>query len=74
MKEVLFVLLNEFAEWETTPLAAAINQSKDFYVKTVSTSLAPVQSIGGFSVNPDYDTAQALAKDFAGLLLIGGNS
>lgn len=74
MKEVLFILLNEFAEWEASPLAAAINQSEDFCVKSVSTSLAPVRSIGGFSVNPDYDVRQALAKDFAGLLLIGGTA
>lgn len=74
MKEVLFVLLHEFAEWETTPLAAAINQSEAFCVKTVSAFLAPVRSIGGFSVNPDYEVAQAMKMDFAGLLLIGGNS
>lgn len=74
MKEVLFVLLHEFAEWEMSPLAAAINQSEDFCVKTVSISPAPVRSIGGFSVNPDYDIDQALAKDFSALLLIGGNS
>lgn len=74
MKEVLFVLLHEFAEWETTPLAAAINQSEAFCVKTVSTSLTPIRSIGGFSVNPDYGVNQAMKKDFAGLLLIGGNS
>ena len=74
MKEVLFVLLPEFAEWEMSPLAAAISQSKDFYIKTVSISPTPVRSIGGFSVNPDYDIAQALTKNFAGLLLIGGNS
>lgn len=74
MKEILFVLLREFAEWETSPLAAAINQSEDFCVRSVSTSLAPVRSIGGFSVNPDYDVAQALTRDFAGLLLIGGDA
>lgn len=74
MKEVLFVLLHEFAEWEAAPLAAAISQSEAFCVRTVSISRAPVRSIGGFSVNPDYDIAQALEKDFAGLLLIGGNS
>lgn len=73
MKEVLFVLLPEFAEWEASPLAAAIQQSGDLCVKTVSPSLAPVRSIGGFSVNPDYDIPQALAADFAALLL-GGNS
>lgn len=74
MREVLFLLLNEFAEWEMTPLAAALNQSECFRVKTVSTSLAPVRSIGGFSINPDYDITEALNVDFAGLLLIGGNS
>lgn len=74
MKEVFFLLLNEFAEWEMTPLAAAVNQSNHFCVKTVSTSLAPVRSIGGLSVNPDYDIAGALHADFSGLLLIGGNS
>lgn len=74
MKEILFLLLNEFAEWETSPLAAALNQSGHFCVKTVSTSMAPVRSIGGFSVNPDYDIGKALNVDFAGLLLIGGTS
>lgn len=72
MKEVLFLLLNEFAEWEMSPLAAALNQSGRFCVKTVSVSRSPVRSIGGFSVNPDYDIAKALNVDFAGLLLIGG--
>lgn len=74
MKKVLFLLLNEFAEWEMSPLAAAINQHEDFCVKIVSTSQSPVSSIGGFSLNPDYDIEQALQTDFAGLLLIGGNS
>lgn len=74
MKEVLFLLLNEFAEWEMTPLAAAVNQSDHFCVKTVSAALAPVRSIGGFSIDPDYDITEALNVDFAGLLLIGGNS
>nr|WP_326185821.1 DJ-1/PfpI family protein [uncultured Oscillibacter sp.] len=74
MREVLFVLLRGFAEWEASPLAAAINQSEEFCVKTVSPSLSPVRSIGGFSVNPDYDIARAMTRDFAGLLLIGGTA
>lgn len=74
MKEVMFLLLHEFAAWEATPLAAAINQSEAFCVKTVSLSPAPVRSIGGFSVKPDYEITQALEQDFSGLLLIGGNS
>jgi len=74
MREVFFLFLDEFAEWEATPLAAAINQSAGFCVKTVSTSLTPVHSIGGFFVNPDYTLTQALTRDFAALLLIGGNA
>lgn len=74
MKEVLFVLLNQFADWEAAPLAAAINESADFCVKTVSSHKQPVRSIGGFSVNPDYDWKEAAKADFAGLILIGGKA
>lgn len=74
MKEVLFILLNQFADWEAAPLAAAINQSADFCVKTVSSHKQPIKSIGGFTVIPDYDLKEALQTDFAGVILIGGKS
>lgn len=74
MKEVLFVLLNEFADWEAAPLAAAVNESDGFCVKTVSGHKQPVRSIGGFSVNPDYDWKEAAKADFAGLVLVGGKA
>lgn len=78
MQEVLFVVLDEYADWEAAAIAAALNEEpeqreKKFNVKTVSLDGKPVKSIGGFRVMPDYsvDTAPA---DFAGLVLIGGNS
>lgn len=74
MKEVLFVILNDYADWEAAPLAAAINQKEGYSVKTVSLTKQAVTSLGGFSVNADYGLSEAMNKDFAGLILIGGNS
>ncbi len=74
MNEILFVVLDEFAEWEATPLAAAINQSDDYCVKTVSISKKPIKSIGGFTIIPDYTISDCLGKSYLGLILIGGNS
>ena len=74
MKEILFVLLPEFADWEAAPLAAAIQQNAAFCVKTAAPTREPVRSIGGFSVVPDYELCEAEHIDFAGLVLIGGKS
>ncbi|MFD1032338.1 type 1 glutamine amidotransferase family protein [Metaplanococcus flavidus] len=78
LQEVLFVVLDQYADWEAAAIAAALNEDpeqgeKKFSVKTVSVDGEPVTSIGGFTVLPDYsvDTAPG---DFAGLVLIGGNS
>lgn len=75
---VLFVLLDDYADWEAGSLAAALNEEPEgkgqrFNVKTVSLTTNPIQSIGGFTVLPDYGLTDA-PKDFVGLMLIGGNS
>ncbi|ANU18399.1 glutamine amidotransferase [Planococcus maritimus] len=75
---VLFVLLDEYADWEAGSLAAALNEEPEgdgqrFDVKTVSLTKDPVKSIGGFTVLPDYGIDDA-PSEFAGLILIGGNS
>lgn len=77
-QKVLFVLLEEFADWEAASLAAALNEKpfdreQRYVVKTVSLSKEPVRSIGGFTVLPDY-TLDEIGDDFAGVILIGGNS
>ena len=74
MKEVLFVILDDFADWEYAPVAAAINRVDGFCVKTVSLSKGAVKSIGGFYVLPDFDLKEAMDREFSGLVLIGGNS
>lgn len=77
-RKVLFVLLDEYADWEAASLAAALNEEPEgegqtFDVKTVSLTKEPVKSIGGFTVLPDYGLDDA-PEDFAGMILIGGNS
>lgn len=77
-QKVLFVLLDEYADWEAGSLAAALNEEPEgkgqqFDVKTVSLTKEPIRSIGGFTVLPDYGLDDA-PEDFAGLILIGGNS
>ncbi|MDE4085337.1 glutamine amidotransferase [Planococcus maritimus] len=77
-EKVLFVLLDEYADWEAGSLAAALNEEPEgdgrrFDVKTVSLTKDPVKSIGGFTVVPDYSIDDA-PEEFAGLILIGGNS
>lgn len=78
LQKVLFVLLEEYADWEAASLASALNEAPDsaeqkYCVKTVSLTREPVRSIGGFRTVPDY-TIDEVDDDFAGVILIGGNS
>lgn len=74
-KVVLFVILDQYADWEAAYLSSLLLAlGRDRYaVKTVSVSKDSVQSLGGFTVLPDYDIQSAPA-DFEGLVLIGGMS
>lgn len=74
-KEVLFVILDQYAEWEAAYLASALHMLSEgrYTVKTVSLTKEPVASIGGFHVLPDYDL-ENMPKGYAGLILIGGMS
>ena len=72
-KIILFVILQQYADWEAAYLSSALSmlgQGK-YEIKTVSASRDAVQSIGGFKVMPDYDTA-SVPKDYEALILIGG--
>jgi hypothetical protein len=73
----LFVILDQYADWEAALVAAAINDIDEdgerYAVKTVSLTREPVRSIGGFTVLPDCDLGSA-PKDAAAILLIGGRS
>lgn len=78
-KEVIFVLLNGFADWEGAYIAACINAGVKperpikYIAKTLSLTQEPVTSIGGFRVLPDYDI-HTLPEDYAGLVLVGGDN
>ncbi|WP_455591963.1 type 1 glutamine amidotransferase family protein [Bacteroides sp.] len=78
-KEILFVLLNEFADWEGAYIAPNLNcgvepgSPSKYIVKTVAVTKDPVVSIGGFKVLPDYAITD-IPADYAGLVLIGGMS
>lgn len=76
-KEVLFVILHDYADWEAAHIAAALNDDDDggseYCVRTVSLSKQPVRSIGGFFALPDYEI-ESVPEDFAAVLLIGGKS
>lgn len=76
-KEVIFILLNEFADWEGAYVSTCLNlgvkpgRPIKYAVKTLSLNKEPITSIGGFKVLPDY-AVNDLPDDFAGLILIGG--
>ncbi len=76
-REVIFIILNDFADWEGAYIATCLNlgvkpgSPVKYMVKTMSISKEPVMSIGGFKVLPDYDI-NTLPEDYAGLVLVGG--
>lgn len=76
-KEVLFVLLDEYADWEGAFLASSLHTgvmpgSEIKYVtRTVAPTLNEVRSLGGFRTLPDY-SFDNLPDEYAALILIGG--
>lgn len=75
MKNILYVILEQWADWELAYLSSAVNmlgQGK-FENKTVSLTKNAVTSIGGIKCLPDYDL-QTVPSDFDALILIGGMS
>lgn len=76
-KEILVVLLNDFADWEGAYIAPSLNcgvepgDENKYVVKTVSVTKDPVISCGGFKVLPDYGITD-IPIDYAGVVLIGG--
>ena len=76
-KEIVFVLLDEFADWEAAFLAPALcsgvmpGRPGSYAAKYMSPDGESVRSIGGLRATPDYD-ASALPESCAGLILVGG--
>lgn len=71
-KEVLIFISNGYADWEAGYISAELNKPESEYkIKTVSLNNDNVQSMGGFTVIPDY-TIDSLPAQFEMLILIGG--
>ena len=76
-QEVLFLLLNDYADWEGAFLSISLNagvlpgNEVKYISKTVAPTLDEVRSIGGFRTMPDY-SFQTMPADYAALVLIGG--
>ncbi len=75
MEKILYVVLEQWADWELAYISSAVNmlgQGK-FENKTVSLTKNAVTSIGGIKCLPDYDL-QNIPPDNAAVILIGGMS
>lgn len=76
-KEIVFVLLDDFADWEAAFLAPALRAGTmpghpaSYGVKYMTPDGRPVRSIGGLRAAADCD-ASALPEACAGLILVGG--
>lgn len=79
MKTVLFVILDDFADWEAAFLAPALRtgvmpgRPGHYAVRYAAPGGVPVRSIGGLTVTPDCGT-ETLPDDCAGVILVGGMS
>ena len=77
-QKVLFILLNEYTDWEGAFLSTALHVGVipggeiKYEVHTVAPTSDAVRSIGGFRTLPDY-SFENMPKDYAALVLIGGN-
>lgn len=72
MKKALFLLLDEFADWEASYLSSTLNQHENWSISTISTE-ERVSSIGGFSVLVDYTIGNE-PQSYDLLVMVGGNS
>ncbi len=75
MKRILYVILEQWADWELAYVSSAVNMlgGGKFENKTVSLAKNAVTSIGGVKCLPDYDL-QTVPPDYDALILIGGMS
>lgn len=78
-QEVLFLILDNYADWEAAFPAAALNGgvapdgTVKYVPRTVAPTTEPVRSIGGFRTCPDYDFG-TMPDGYAALVLVGGTS
>lgn len=78
MKEILYVLLDNYAEHEIAFLPEAVNTDQQgfrknpkYVNKIVAPTMDPVKSVGGIRTLPDY-SFDTIPEEYAALILIGG--
>lgn len=73
MKKILYIILEQWADWELAYISSAVNMlgNGKFENKTLSLTKDAVTSIGGVKCLPDYDL-QSAPSDYDALILIGG--
>lgn len=76
--EILYLLLDNYADHESVFLASAINcdengirKNPKYINKVVTPTLTPVRSCGGFQTLPDY-SFDTMPEEYVALILIGG--
>ena len=78
MKTILFILLDNFADWEAAFLASALRggvmpgHTGRYEIAYATPGGRPVRSIGGLTVAPDRSTEAGLPDECAGIVLVGG--
>ncbi|WP_195984124.1 DJ-1/PfpI family protein [Clostridium sp. D33t1_170424_F3] len=74
-KEILFVVLDQYADWEAAYLSSALYMlgQGNYAVKTLSLTKEQICSIGGFHLLPDF-AIDSVPADYEALILIGGMS
>lgn len=72
MKKALFLILDEYADWEGAYLSSTLKQREDWSVETISL-YSVVRSIGGFKTSVDYIIGSEPEK-YHLLAMIGGKS
>lgn len=76
--EILYLLLDNYADHESVFLASAINcdengirKNPKYINKVVTPTLTSIRSCGGFKTLPDY-SFDTMPEEYAALILIGG--
>ena len=75
MRNIVFIILDKFADWESAFLAAALNNSvitENYTVSYASIDKKIKTSIGNLKVLPDI-TIDEISENVAGLILIGAD-
>ena len=77
MKNIVFVILDEFADWEAAFLSSALNDKN--ITKNYTTNFASIdknlkKSMGNLKVLPDLTLEEIDENDVDGLVLIGGRT